>query len=1019
MAKIPLPILKFPLLFLTASLFVVPFLVNSQLSDDQTILLELKKQWGNPRSIENWNDTSSPCDWPEINCTGNAVTGLLLSNKDIVEPIPSIICNLKNLTYISLSYNYIPYTFPTVLYNCTSLEYLDLSQNYFVGEIPADIDRLSTHLKFLNLGANNFSNDVPAAIGRLPELQTLHLYQNEFNGTFSENIGNLSNLEVLTLAYNELFVPSPIPEEFGNLRNLKYLWMTAANLIGGIPQSFGNLEKLEHLDLAINFLTGSIPASIFQFKNLEYLYLFRNNFSGGIPQLINSTNLVEIDLSANKLTGPIPEGFGNQQNLTLLCLFSNQLTGEIPVKIGQIPSLQYFKIWKNRLNGTLPPELGLKSQLLGFEVSDNAFTGQLPQNLCSKGALLGVVAFNNFLSGEIPKSLGNCNSLRTVQLYNNSFSGAVPEGLWTATNLTSLLLSGNSFSGELPSRLAWNLTRLQIDGNKFSGEIPVGVSTWSSLIVFQASNNQFSGGIPEELTSLSQINSILLDGNQLSGKIPGNIIAWNFLNTLNLSRNSLSGQIPASLGNLQGLNYLDLSQNHFSGQIPPQLGHLRLNALNLSSNQLSGQIPNEFDNLAYEYSFLNNSNLCADTPVLDLSSCSKTKSGKKLSTSNLAMIIAAVAIFLVAILLAFLLVRDYRKKKLARDSSAWKLTSFQKLYFTEANILSSLVDGNLIGSGGSGKVYRIPINHMGSAVAVKRISNSKNLDQKLEKEFLAEVEILGTIKHANIVKLLCCISRENSKLLVYEYMENQSLDRWLHGRQTGAWNNGSVRDVVLDWPTRLQIALGAAQGLCYMHHDCLPPIIHRDVKSSNILLDSEFKARIADFGLARILAKRGEPNTMSAVAGSFGYIAPEYAYTTRVNEKIDVYSFGVVLLELVTGREPNCGGNDRSLAEWAWKHYGDGNMIEDALDEEIKEPSNVEGMTLVFKLGLICTSTLPSARPTMKEVVQVIRQYTTMQSDGESKWGNEKDGSPLLGIPNHKRSKRVSNEDEERFGCGV
>ena len=195
--------------------------------------------------------------------------------------------------------------------------------------------------------------------------------------------------------------------------------------------------------------------------------------------------------------------------------------------------------------------------------------------------------------------------------------------------------------------------------------------------------------------------------------------------------------------------------------------------------------------------------------------------------------------------------------------------SFQRLNFTDWNILSNLTENNIVGSGRSGKVYRIPTNQ-GQFVAVKKIWNNKMLDHRLEKEFLAEVQILGTIRHSNIVKLWCCISSENSKLLVYEYMENQSLDRWLHGKK----RKSLTGEMVMDWPRRLKIAIGAAQGLSYMHHDCSPPVIHRDVKSSNILLDSEFKARIADFGLAKMLEKHGESRTMSAVAGSFGYFAP-------------------------------------------------------------------------------------------------------------------------------------------------
>ncbi|KAL7168046.1 hypothetical protein ACSBR2_038479 [Camellia fascicularis] len=194
------------------------------------------------------------------------------------------------------------------------------------------------------------------------------------------------------------------------------------------------------------------------------------------------------------------------------------------------------------------------------------------------------------------------------------------------------------------------------------------------------------------------------------------------------------------------------------------------------------------------------------------------------------------------------------------------------------------------------------------------------------------------IRHSNIVKLMCYITSENSKLLVYEYLENHSLDRWLHRKKRPSISE-SVHHVVLDWPTQLQIA---------------------------------FNAKIADFGLAKILVNHGEPNTMSIVPGTFGHIAPKYARTTRVNEKIDVYSFGVVLLELVTGKEANDGDEDMCLAEWAWQHIQEGKPIVDVLDEEVKEACYLDEMAGVFKLGIICTSTLPSTRPSMKEVLQIL-----------------------------------------------
>ncbi|KAI8531037.1 hypothetical protein RHMOL_Rhmol11G0106600 [Rhododendron molle] len=1008
----------FPARFLYFILTLTPFRVISQpLADQtQTILLTIKQQWGNPLQLSSWSTSSRPCSWPEITCTGGAVTGLNLTNYNITEPIPSSICDLKNLTLLDLSFNYFPGNFPKILYNCSNLQYLDLSQNNFVGPIPSDVDRLSSSLRYINVGANNFSGDIPPAIGRLSELRFLKLYYNLFNGSFPAEIGNLSNLEDLSMAYNPQFTPAKIPPEFGKLKKLTFLWITYANLIGEIPANFSGLSSLEHLDLSSNDLEGPIPKALFQLKNLSVVYLYKNRLSGGIPTPIESLNLIEIDLSKNNLSGSISEDFGKLQQLELLNLYSNQFSGEIPASIGLLPALINFRVFSNQLNGTLPPEMGLHSDLEAFEVCDNLLTGALPENLCFGQRLTGVVAFSNNLTGEVPESLANCVSVRTIQLYDNNFSGEIPAGIYTLFNLSSLMISNNSFTGNLPSELAWNLSRLDISDNKFSGQIPSAVSSWGRLVVFMASNNQLSGEIPIGLTNLSQLITLNLDGNSLTGNFPTTILSWKNLNALNLSRNRLSGPIPAVIGTLPDLLRLDLSENQFSGQIPAELGQLRLTTLNLSSNQLSGQIPKAFDNLAFDTSFLNNSNLCATAPIPNVRFCSsKTRKSDDLSPKILALILVfAVLLFFFTALLTFFMVKDYWRKKLKRNLAAWKLTSFQRFNFTKGNILAGLTEKNLIGSGGSGKIYRVAVNKSGDYVAVKKIWTKGKLDNKLEKEFSAEVDILGTIRHSNIVKLLCCISSEDSKLLVYEYMENQSLDKWLHVKKRRETH--PARRVVLDWPKRLEIAIGAAQGLCYMHHECTSRIVHRDVKSSNILLDSEFKARIADFGLAKILAKRNELNTMSAVAGSFGYMAPEYAYTTKVNEKIDVYSFGVVLLELVTGREANDGDEHTSLAEWAWRQHGEGNSIIYALDEFIKEPLNLEEKTRVFKLGLICTSPLPSSRPSMKDVLQTLRQIGPMEDSEVKKVGTEYDAAPLLASPNiylssYTRSKKVADED--------
>ncbi|KAK1423015.1 hypothetical protein QVD17_18308 [Tagetes erecta] len=569
-----------------------------------------------------------------------------------------------------------------------------------------------------------------------------------------------------------------------------------------------------------------------------------------------------------------------------------------------------------------------------------------PEISCTNTTITTIIIVDKLRAGTIPSFICDLKNITHLHLSQNQLTGQIPHGFWNLKSLTELDLRFNKLSGELPRELGPSLSTLMISNNRFTGQIPFGVSSWTSLRFFDAGFNQLHGAIPQELTSLSKLQTLSLEGNRLTGEIPEHIISWTSLYSLNLAGNKLTGQIPVGLAYLEGLTLLDLSRNHLSGEIPSQLAR---------RHDLRERI------------FLNNPGLCSDEPLLRLESC------HSLSKPQLSVkLVAIIASTTLAVVLMLLIMIIYLRRKYVLYSK-WKFIYFQRLNFTKSNILQGLTERNLIGEGGSGKVYRIQVNTTpGKFVAVKKISTKKDLDQRLDKEFLAEAKILSMIRHSNIVKLMGCVSCDTSKLLVYEYLENMSLDHWLHRKQASSSRdlNGSFSHLVLDWPKRMHIALGVARGLTYMHHDCLPGILHRDVKSSNVLLDSEFNAKIADFGLARILAKESELNTMSTVAGSFGYIAPEYAYTNKVNEKVDVYSFGVILLELTTGKEANNGDEHSSLADWAWQQALADAPIVDALDNKVKDTVNLNEMTSVYRLGLWCTSKLPTDRPSMKEVCQ-------------------------------------------------
>ena len=879
---------RFPLLFVLL-LFLLAGEGRSQTSagpSDRDKLLAVKKDWGNPPQLKSWDPAAAPnhCNWTGVRCAtggGGVVTELILPGLKLTGSVPASVCALESLTRLDLSYNNLTGAFPgAALYSCVGLTFLDLSNNQFSGPLPRDIDRLSPALEHLNLSTNSFAGVVPPAVAGFPALRSLLLDTNNFTGAYpAAEISSLAGLERLTLADNA-FAPAPLPAEFAKLTNLTYLWMDSMNLTGEIPEAFSSLTELTTLSLVSNQLTGSIPAWVWQHQKLQYIYLFDNGLSGELTPTVTASNLVDIDLSSNQLTGEIPEDFGNLHNLTLLFLYNNQLTGTIPPSIGLLRQLRDIRLFQNQLSGELPPELGKHSPLGNLEVAVNNLSGPLRESLCANGKLYDLVAFNNSFSGELPAELGDCSTLNNLMLHNNYFSGDFPEKIWSFPKLTLVKIQNNSFTGTLPAQISPNISRIEMGNNMFSGSFPASAP---GLKVLHAENNRLDGELPSDMSKLANLTDLLVSGNRISGSIPTSIKLLQKLNSLNMRGNRLSGAIPpGSIGLLPALTMLDLSDNELTGSIPSDISNV-FNVLNLSSNQLTGEVPAQLQSAAYDQSFLGN-RLCARADSgTNLPACSGGGRGShdELSKGLIILFALLAAIVLVgSVGIAWLL---FRRRKESQEVTDWKMTAFTQLNFTESDVLSNIREENVIGSGGSGKVYRIHLgNGNGNAshdvergvggdgrmVAVKRIWNSRKVDGKLDKEFESEVKVLGNIRHNNIVKLLCCISSQEAKLLVYEYMENGSLDRWLHHRdREGA-------PAPLDWPTRLAIAVDAAKGLSYMHHDCAPPIVHRDVKSSNILLDPDFQAKIADFGLARILVKSGEPQSVSAIGGTFGYMAP-------------------------------------------------------------------------------------------------------------------------------------------------
>lgn len=723
--------------------------------------------------------------------------------------------------------------------------------------------------RYLNLEGNSLYGEIPATFGKFQQLETLILTENLLNSTIPAALGNITTLKKLVLAYNP-FSPGLLAPELGNLTNLEEMWLSDCHLVGPIPESFGMLRRLKNFDVSNNGLSGSIPSTILQLKSIVQMELYNNSLTGMLPAggWSNLTELRRFDASTNKLTGMIPDDLC-ELPLESLNLFENQLEGLIPESIAKSQNLYNLKLFKNQLTGSLPRELGKNSALQILDVSYCNLSGEIPEFLCQNGAFEVIVLINNAFSGSIPANLGKCQTLKRVRMRGNMLYGEVPAEFWGLPHVYLLDLYGNAFSGNISHLIdgAKNLSTLIISSNKFSGSIPSEIGSLDTLIEFAADDNELSGEIPSTIVNLGQLGRLDLSNNDLSGGIPMGIQSLNQLNELNLANNRLSGPIPDEIGKLPVLNYLDLSQNKFSGGIPLSLQNLKLNKLNLSSNLLSGNVPPLFANGVYRDSFLGNPGLCIDGSGLCNSKA--RESSQVFSWVLRSIFIIAGIVFLVGVV--WFLLKYNKLKKMKKGVTITNWTSFHKLGFSEFEISDCLKEANVIGRGASGKVYKVVLSN-GEMVAVKKLHERPNKDENTfnsvdsdTNEYEVEVETLGKIRHKNIVRLWCCCNTGNHKLLVYEYLPNGSLGDLLHKNKSK----------LLDWPTRFKIALDAAEGLSYLHHDSVPPIVHRDVKSNNILLDQDFGAKISDFGVAKVVKSvNNGVESMSVIAGSCGYIAP-------------------------------------------------------------------------------------------------------------------------------------------------
>ncbi|KAG6637126.1 probable LRR receptor-like serine/threonine-protein kinase At1g53430 [Carya illinoinensis] len=845
-----------------------------------------------------------------------------------------------------------------------SITGIQLKSLNLTGVLPAEFGEL-TNLRILDLTHNYINGSIPTSFAQLP-LVNLPLLGNRISGVPSE-IGNISSLEELILEDNLL--KGPLPESFGNLSNLRRLLLSGNNFTDAIPKTFGNLKNLSDFRIDGSRILGKIPDFVGNWINLTKLYMQGTDMEGPIPSSISQlTNLEELMISDLKGSSI---GFPDLKNLT---------------------KLKYLVLRNCLINSSFPDDIGELKNLKRLDLSFNNISGQIPvESLDLDFMFLN----NNSLSGQVPKWV--LNSKKNLDISYNNFSGSPT--ISCADESVNMVSSHSS-----PEDSSWCLKKgLPCPRKAQNYELFINCGGPSITFMgkeYEADSNrggfsQFSSPSYKWAYSSTGVFTGKQETSYLaesSGSL--NVTGPDFYQTARLSPLSLKyyglclrkGSYKVKLYFAEIMfsddqTFSSLGRRIFDVSIQGKLYLKDFNIMDEAKVAGNGTFK-EFD-VSVEGSTLEihlywagkGTTAIPERPVYGplISAISVEPNfdvSRGLSTGAIAGIVLASCVLLV-LALAALRTKGYLGGKDLEDNELRGL-DLQTGHFTLRQIkaaTSNFDPANKIGEGGFGPVYKGELLD-GALIAVKQLSSKSKQGSR---EFVTEIGMISAVLHPNLVRLYGCCIEGNQLLLIYEYMENNSLARALFGREE--------HKLHLDWPTRKKICLGIARGLAYLHEESRLKIVHRDIKATNVLLDRDLNAKISDFGLAK-LDEEENTHISTRIAGTIGYMAPEYAMRGYLTDKADVYSFGVVALEIVSGKS-NTSYRPKDefvfLLDWAYVLQEQGNLL-DLVDPSLGSSYSSEEAMRMLNLAVLCTNPSPTLRPSMSSVISMLDGKIAVQA---------------------------------------